>query len=68
MRCLLLDRTPQAASFKQMAISLTARPAWRIFAPNGDFFILTRFDPDKPEQCEHAFALISRFMVWRAPS
>jgi hypothetical protein len=51
-----------------MAISLTARPAWRIFAPNGDFFILTRFDPDKPEQCEHAFALISRFMVWRAPS
>jgi hypothetical protein len=40
-------------------------PAWRIFTPNGDFLILTRFDPDKPEQRERAFALMPRFMAWK---
>jgi hypothetical protein len=30
-------------------------PAWRILAPDGDFLILTQFDPDKPEQRERAF-------------
>ena len=29
-------------------------PAWRILAPDGDFLILTQFDPDKPEQRERA--------------
>jgi hypothetical protein len=24
-------------------------PAWRILAPDGDFLILTQFDPDKPD-------------------
>src|ERR1700691_4146672 len=40
-------------------------PAWRILAPDGDFVILTRFDPDKPEQRERAFALLPRFMAWK---
>ena len=30
-----------------------------------DFLILTRFDPDKPEQRERAFALVPRFMAWK---
>ena len=33
-------------------------PAWRILAPDGDFLILTSFDPDQPEArarlCAHA--------------
>lgn len=40
-------------------------PVWRIFAPDGDFRILTRFDPDKPEQRERVFALMPRFMAWK---
>jgi hypothetical protein len=40
-------------------------PAWRILAPDGDFLILTQFDPDKPEQRERAFALVPRFMAWK---
>ena len=40
-------------------------PAWRVLAPDGDFLILTRFDPDKPEQRERAFALVPRFMAWK---
>jgi hypothetical protein len=40
-------------------------PAWRIFTPDGDFHILTRFDPDKPDQRERAFALMPRFMAWK---
>ena len=40
-------------------------PTWRILAPDGDFVILTRFDPDKPEQRERAFALMPRFMAWK---
>jgi hypothetical protein len=27
--------------------------------------ILTRFDPDKPEQRERAFAFVPRFMAWK---
>jgi hypothetical protein len=40
-------------------------PAWRILAPDGDFLVLTQFDPDKPEQRERAFALVPRFMAWK---
>jgi hypothetical protein len=40
-------------------------PAWRVLAPDGDFFILTKVDPDKPEQRERAFALVPRFMAWK---
>jgi hypothetical protein len=40
-------------------------PAWRVLAPDGDFLILTKFDPDKPEQRERTFALVPRFMAWR---
>jgi hypothetical protein len=39
--------------------------AWRIMTPEGGFVIFTRFDTDKPEQRDHAIALISRFMVWK---
>ena len=27
-------------------------PTWRIIAPDGTYLILTRFDPDEPEQRE----------------
>jgi hypothetical protein len=40
-------------------------PAWRVLAPDGDFLILTSFDPDKPGQRERAFALVPRFMAWK---
>jgi hypothetical protein len=40
-------------------------PAWRITTPEGTFLIFTRFDTDKPEQREHAFVMISRFMAWK---
>jgi hypothetical protein len=43
----------------------TVVPTWRVLAPDGDFFILTQFDPDKPEQRERAFALVPRFMAWK---
>jgi hypothetical protein len=39
--------------------------AWRVLAPDGDFTILTQFDPDKPEQRERAFAPVPRFMAWK---
>jgi hypothetical protein len=38
---------------------------WRIFTPEGDFVILTRFDPDKPGQRQRMLALIPRFMAWK---
>ena len=40
-------------------------PAWRIMTPEGTYRIFMRFDITKPEQCEHAIALIGRFMVWK---
>jgi hypothetical protein len=40
-------------------------PAWRILTPEGDFLILTRFDPDKPDQRERMLALVPRFMAWK---
>lgn len=40
-------------------------PAWRISAPEGSYLILTRFDPDKPEQLQRLLELISRFMTWK---
>jgi hypothetical protein len=40
-------------------------PAWRIIAPEGQFTILTRFDPDKPDQRERMLALVPRFMAWK---
>ena len=43
-------------------------PSWRILTPEGDFMILTRFDPDKPQQRERALALVPRFMAWKLAS
>jgi hypothetical protein len=40
-------------------------PAWRVLSPDGDFLILTSFDPDKPGRRERAFALVPRFMAWK---
>jgi hypothetical protein len=40
-------------------------PAWRILTPDGDFLILTRFDPDHPNQRERMLALVPRFMAWK---
>ena len=40
-------------------------PAWRITTPEATFLIFTRFDTARPEQREHALALISRSMVWK---
>ena len=40
-------------------------PAWRILTPDGDFLILTRFDPDQPDQRERMLALVPRFMAWK---
>jgi hypothetical protein len=40
-------------------------PTWRILTPEGDFQILTCFDPDKPDQRERMLALVPRFMAWK---
>jgi hypothetical protein len=40
-------------------------PAWRIGCEDGDWLILTRFDPDKPAQRDRAIAIVKRFMVWK---
>jgi hypothetical protein len=40
-------------------------PAWRIITPEGRFMILTRFDPDKPDQREEMLTLVPRFMAWK---
>jgi len=40
-------------------------PTWRIIAPGDDYVILTRFDPDKPEQRERMLTLVPRFMAWK---
>lgn len=40
-------------------------PAWLITTPEGPFLVLTRFDPDKPEQRERVLFLITRFMTWK---
>ncbi len=40
-------------------------PTWRIIAPEGDYLILTRFDPDKPEQRERMLTLVPLFMAWK---
>jgi hypothetical protein len=40
-------------------------PSWRIITPGDYFMILTRFDPDKPDQRERMLALIPRFMAWK---
>ena len=40
-------------------------PAWRILTPDGDFLVLTRFDPDRPDQRERMLALVPRFMAWK---
>jgi hypothetical protein len=40
-------------------------PAWRIETPEGAFLIFTRLDTDKPQQREHAIALVGRFMAWK---
>jgi hypothetical protein len=40
-------------------------PTWRIFTPEDDFLILTRFDPDAPNQRDRMMALVPRFMAWK---
>jgi hypothetical protein len=40
-------------------------PTWRIITPEGDFVILTRFDPDKPEQRARMLTLVPLFMAWK---
>jgi hypothetical protein len=40
-------------------------PTWRIMTPEGDYMILTRFDPDKPEQRERMLTLVPLFMAWK---
>jgi len=40
-------------------------PAWRVGTAEGAWLVLTRFDPDKPEQRERALHLIRRFMAWK---
>jgi hypothetical protein len=40
-------------------------PTWHILTPDGNFVILTRFDPDKPQQRERMLALVPRFMAWK---
>ena len=40
-------------------------PAWLITTSEGSFLVLTRFDPDKPEQRERVLFLITRFMAWK---
>jgi hypothetical protein len=40
-------------------------PTWHIIAPDGEFAILTRFDPDKPQQRERMLELVPRFMAWK---
>jgi hypothetical protein len=40
-------------------------PSWHVITPEGDFLILTRFDPDKPEQRERMLYLMPRFMAWK---
>lgn len=45
-------------------------PAWRILTPEGTYRILTRFDPDKPDERERMLALLPASWrgSWRAPS
>jgi hypothetical protein len=33
-------------------------PAWRIITPEAQFVVLTRFDPDKPDQRERMMSLV----------
>lgn len=40
-------------------------PAWRVMTADGDYLVLTRFDPDKEGQLDRALHLISRFMAWK---
>jgi hypothetical protein len=40
-------------------------PSWRILSPEGVFVIVTRFDPDKPDQREQMLALVARLMAWK---
>src|SRR5437870_11117156 len=40
-------------------------PTWRILTPEDDFIVLTRFDPDKPEQRQRMLTLVPRFMRWK---
>jgi len=40
-------------------------PSWRILSPEGDFVVVTPFDPDKPDQREQMLALVPRLMAWK---
>ena len=40
-------------------------PTWRIMTPGGDYLILTRFDPDEPDQRDRMLTLVPLFMAWK---
>jgi hypothetical protein len=43
-------------------------PAWRILTPEGTYWILTRFNPDRPDERARMLALLPRFMAWKLAS
>ena len=43
-------------------------PAWRVLTPEGTYRIMTRFDPDRPDQRMRMLALLPRFMAWKLAS
>jgi hypothetical protein len=63
LRELMLEELARGLRFIRDGHELV--PVWRIVTPEGEFTILTRFDPDKPEQRERMLALIPRFMAWK---
>jgi len=54
-----------ARGFAMMRDGHEIIPSWRIITPGGDYMILTRFDPDKPEQRERSLTLVPLFMAWK---
>lgn len=43
-------------------------PAWRVLTPEGTYRIITRFDPDRPDERTRMLALVPRFMAWKLAS
>ena len=63
LRELMLEELARGLRFIRDGHELV--PVWRIVTPEGEFTILTRFDPDKPEQRERMLVLVPRFMAWK---
>jgi hypothetical protein len=40
-------------------------PTWRIMTPEGDYLVVTRFDPDEPDQRDRMLTLVPLFMAWK---